>query len=81
MSLLGRKQGWYRGRKRGVTMVRSVTQRKNQENYQESQERMVVSLLNQVGNGYTAARLQIALQHIHLIPQTKKTVVSFGDIF
>lgn len=62
-------------------MVRSVTQRKNQENYQESQERMVVSLLNQVGNGYTAARLQIALQHIHLIPQTKKTVVSFGDIF
>lgn len=62
-------------------MVRSVTQKKIQENYQESQERMVESLLDQVGDGYTAARLQITLQHIHLIPETKKAVVGFGDIF
>ncbi len=62
-------------------MVRLVTQRKVPESYQESQEKIVTSLLDQVGDGYTAARLQITLQHIHLIPKVNKTVVRLDNVF
>lgn len=62
-------------------MVHPGTQRKINENYQQSQEKMVTSLLGQVGDGYTAARLQITLQHIHLIPKVKKTLIRLDDIF
>lgn len=52
-------------------MTRPIKQHQITENYQQSQEKIVVSLLDQVGNGYTAARLQITLQHIQLIPKAK----------
>ena len=61
--------------KRGRKMLYyTVTEREPDNSYQKSQEQILMSLIGQVGAGYTAARLQIMLRHAQASMPTSAVV-------